>query len=186
MNLTLRQQRALESICETFLPPAEGWPSALELGIPEAIAAAMDFNPRSKDRAQLLQLLDLWDSSLHGLFTIGRLKSFSHLSQEDRVRVLLSWADSGIGKRRAAFQALRKAVGFLHVMLPAKNSGRSKVWDNLNYPGPLRAPQTASSRPLKVIVPDREMNLSCDVCIVGSGAGGGTAAAVLEIGRAHV
>ena len=70
MNLTLRQQRALESICETFLPPADGWPSALELGIPEAIAAAMDFNPRPKDRAQLLQLLDLWDSSLHGLFTI--------------------------------------------------------------------------------------------------------------------
>ena len=121
MNLTLRQQRALESICETFLPPADGWPSALELGIPEAIAAAMDFNPRPKDRAQLLQLLDLWDSSLHGLFTIGHLKSFSHLSQEDRARVLLSWADSGIGKRRAAFQALRKAVGFLHVMLPAKN-----------------------------------------------------------------
>ncbi len=179
MNFTPRQQRALESICETFLPPADGWPSALELGIPEAIAAAMDFNPRPKDRAQLLQLLDLWDSSLHGLFTIGHLKSFSHLCQEDRVRVMLSWADSGIGKRRAAFQALRKAVGFLHVMLPAKNGGRSKVWENLNYPGPLRAPQTSSSRPLQVIVPDREMNLSCDVCIVGSGAGGGTAAAVL-------
>ena len=127
MNLTLRQQRALESICETFLPPADGWPSALELGIPEAIAAAMDFNPHPKDRAQLLQFLDLWDSSLHSFFTIGRLKPFSNLSQQDRIRVLLSWAESGIGKRRAAFQALRKAVGFLHVMLPAKNGGRSKV-----------------------------------------------------------
>src|SRR5258708_25121462 len=140
----------------------------------------MDFNPRKKDRAQLLQLLDLWDSSLHSLFTVGRLRSFSNLSQQHRGRFLLSWTDSGMGKRRAAFQAFRKAVGFLHVMLPAKNGGRSKVWDHLNYPGPLRAPQTSSSRPLKVIVPDREMNLSCEVCIVGSGAGGGTAAAVLS------
>ena len=179
MDLTLRQKRALESICDTFLPRAEAWPSALDLGVPEAIADALDFNPRSKDRAQLLQLLDLWDSSLHSLFTVGRLKSFSSLSLEDRIRALLSWADSSIGKRRAAFQALRKAVGFLHVMLPAKNGARSPVWDNLNYPGPLRAQQTSSIRPLKVIVPDRDMNLTCDVCIVGSGAGGGTAAAVL-------
>jgi long-chain-alcohol oxidase len=143
VNFTLRQKRALESICDTFLPRAEGWPSALELGIPDAIADAiadaLDFNPRSKDRAQFLRLLDLWDSSLHSLIAVGRLKSFSSLSQKDRIRVLLSWADSGIGKRRAAFQALRKAVGVLHVMLPAANGARSPVWDNLNYPGPLRA-----------------------------------------------
>ena len=179
MNLTLRQQSALENICETFLPCAEGWPSALELGIPEAIAGALDFNPRSKDRAQFFQLLDFWDSSLHGLFTIGKLKSFSALSQEDRVRILLSWADSSIGKRRAAFQALRKAVGFLHVMLPGANGGRSAVWENLNYPGPLRARENSPIRPLRVTVPDRDIDLSCEVCIVGSGAGGGTAAAVL-------
>src|SRR5713226_9238207 len=179
MKLTPRQQHALESICETFLPRDEGWPSALELRVPEAIADALEFNPRSKDRAQFLQLLDFWNSRLHSLFTVGHLKSFSSLAQEERIRVLLSWADSSIGRRRAAFQALRKAVGFLHVMLPAKNGGRSQVWDNLNYPGPLRAPQTSSSRPLKVIVPDREMNLSCEVCVIGSGAGGGTAAAVL-------
>jgi long-chain-alcohol oxidase len=179
LNLTLRQQSALENICETFLPCAEGWPSALELGIPEAIAGALDFNPRSKDRAQFFQLLDFWDSSLHGLFTIGKLKSFSALSQEDRVRILLSWADSSIGKRRAAFQALRKAVGFLHVMLPGENGGRSAVWENLNYPGPLRARENSPIRPLRVTVPDRDIDLSCEVCIVGSGAGGGTAAAVL-------
>jgi choline dehydrogenase-like flavoprotein len=179
LNLTLRQQSALENICETFLPCAEGWPSALELGIPEAIAGALDFNPRSKDRAQFFQLLDFWDSSLHGLFTIGKLKSFSALSQEDRVRILLSWADSSIGKRRAAFQALRKAVGFLHVMLPGANGGRSAVWENLNYPGPLRARENSPIRPLRVTVPDRDIDLSCEVCIVGSGAGGGTAAAVL-------
>jgi choline dehydrogenase-like flavoprotein len=180
MNLTSRQQRALEAICEAFLPREEGWPSALDLEIPRAIAAAMDFNPRSKDHAQLLQLLDVWDSKLHSLFTVGQLKSFSSLSKDDRIRVLLSWADSGIGKRRAAFQALRKAIGFLYVMLPQKDGARSPVWDQLNYPGPLRAQKVSAPRPLAVTVPDRDLNLSCDVCVIGSGAGGGTAAAVLS------
>jgi choline dehydrogenase-like flavoprotein len=180
MNLTPRQQRALESICETFLPKAEGWPSALELGIPGAIAGALDFNPRANDNAQFLQLLDLWDSKLHSLLTVGRLKTFSSLWNEDRIRVLHSWSDSGIGKRRAAFQALRKAIGFLYVMLPAADGSRSAVWDRLQYPGPLRAQNVSKPRPLHVTVPGRDMKLSCDVCVVGSGAGGGTAAAVLS------
>src|SRR5216684_118420 len=77
MKLTPRQQHALQSICDTFAPSADGWPSASDLGIPAAIAAALDFNPRSSDRAQLLQLLDLWDSRLHTLFTLGRLARFS-------------------------------------------------------------------------------------------------------------
>jgi long-chain-alcohol oxidase len=179
LELTLRQKRALENICETFLPRAEGWPSALELGIPEAIGEAMDSNPRSNGRAQFLQLLDLWDSPLHSLLTLGRLKTFSSLAQEDRVRILLSWADSSLGKRRAAFQALRKAVGFLYVMLPGANGERSPVWDHFDYPGPLRTQKSSTPRPLAVILPVRDLDLSCEVCIVGSGAGGGTAAAVL-------
>jgi choline dehydrogenase-like flavoprotein len=179
LELTLRQKSALENIGETFLPRAEGWPSALESEIPQAIAQAMDSNPRSNAGKEFLQLLDLWDSPLHSLLTVGRLKSFSSLPQEDRIRILLTWADSSIGKRRAAFQALRKAIGFLYVMLPGANGTRSLVWERLGYPGPLREKGNSVSRPLRVIVPDRELELSCEVCIVGSGAGGGTAAAVL-------
>jgi len=180
MNLSSRQMRALESICDTFLPRAEGWPSALDLNIPSAITAALDFNPRAKERSEFLQLLEIWNSSLHSLFAIGRAKSFSSLRQEDRARILLDWADSRIGKRRAVFQALRKAVGFLHVMLPGLNGGRNPVWENIRYPGPLNAQDKSASKSLKATVPDRDLNLSCEVCVVGSGAGGGPAAAVLS------
>jgi long-chain-alcohol oxidase len=178
MNLSPRQQRALHSICDTFAPPSADWPSASELGIPEAIANALDLNPRSGERAQFLQLLDLWDSHLHSLLTIGRWDAFSSFPLETRVRVLLSWADSGLGRRRGAFQALRKAVGFLYVMLPGAGGAPSPVWRKFSYPGPL-GPQRAKPRGLTPLVPAGDTELSCDVCIVGSGAGGSVAAAVL-------
>jgi long-chain-alcohol oxidase len=179
MLLTTRQRRSLDAICDTFLPAAEGWPSATGLGVPAAFAEGLDRNPRASDRAQLLWLLDLWDAHLHTLAAIGRWSSFSQLSPADRTRVLLSWADSGLLRRRTAFQALRKAVGFLHVMLPGPNGAASPVWGNFGYPGPLGAPKHPHPAALRVHILENGARLSCDVCIVGSGAGGATAAAVL-------
>ena len=178
MDLSPRQQRALQSICDTFAPASAGWPSACDLGIPAAIASALDLNPRAGERAQFLQLLDIWDSHLHSLLTVGRWNAFSSLPLETRIRVLLSWADSGLSRRRGAFQALRKAIGFLYVMLPGAGGASSEVWKKFGYPGPLGL-QPQKPRPLQPIVPEEDTDFSCDVCIVGSGAGGSVAAAVL-------
>jgi len=185
MNLTPHQRRALQSICDTFAPPSPsaGWPSASELGIPAAIAKALDLNPRSGERAQFLQLLDLWDSHLHSLLTVRQWAVFSSLPLETRIRVLLSWADSGLSRRRGAFQALRKAIGFLYVMLPGADGAPSPVWKKFGYPGPL-GPQPSKSRALRPLTLEADTDLSCDICIVGSGAGGSVAAAVLaEAGK---
>jgi choline dehydrogenase-like flavoprotein len=179
MRLSPRQQRALASICETFFPAADGWPSASELHISAAIAEALDFNPRSRDRAEFLRLLDFWDWRLHSFLTAGRFSPFSSLPNEIRRRILLSWADSALRKRRGAFQALRKAVGFLHVMLPGADGSRNPVWDRIGYPGPLGAQSPGRPRELKVVEPEHELQLDADVCVIGSGAGGGVAAAVL-------
>src|SRR5258707_12278152 len=91
----------------------------------------------------------------------------------------LSWADSGMKRRRAAFQALRNAIGLLYVMLPAPDGGRSKVCEKLGYPGPLGVQRSNAQRPLRAVAPTTDLDLSCDVCVIGSGAGGATAAAVL-------
>jgi choline dehydrogenase-like flavoprotein len=179
MTLSARQRSALEAICNTFAPSGDGWPSACDLGVPDAIARGLEVSPRAAVRAQFLQLLDLWDLRLHSLFTTGRFAHFSSLTPEAREWVLLSWADSGIKRRRAAFQALRKVIGLLYVMRPAAGGGRSAVWDKLGYPGPLGPQKPNAPRPLRAIVPTTDLDLSCDVCVIGSGAGGATAAAVL-------
>src|SRR6202042_1466284 len=99
MQLTPPQLRALTSICDTFAPKSDGWPAGSELGVPNAIAAAMDFNPRGADHKQFLQLMDIWDSRLHALLTVGSLAQFSHMDQQARTRMLLSWAESSLGTR---------------------------------------------------------------------------------------
>jgi long-chain-alcohol oxidase len=179
MILTARQQRALQSICDTFAPAADGWPSANELDIAGALAKALDSNPRSDEKQQFLKLMDIWDSRLHSLFTVRRAAPFSSLPEEVRTRVLLDWAESAFGKRRAAFQALRKAVGFLYVMLPSAREARNPVWEKISYPGPIGVQKPGCPRALSVSIPERDMELSCEVCVIGSGAGGGTAAGVL-------
>jgi long-chain-alcohol oxidase len=179
MELTPRQYRALCSICNTFLPAAPEWPSAVERGVPDALAAALDFNPRTAYRWEFANLLDLWDTCLHSFIEAGHWAQFSTLAAEDKCKVMLSWADSRLTMRRAAFQALRKAVGFLYVMLPGAAGEVNQVWEKLGYPGPIGVQRPEAPRKLHVIVPDKEMTLSCDVCVVGSGAGGGVAAAVL-------
>src|SRR5258708_12628660 len=119
MKLSAKQRRALELICNTFAPARDGWPSAVELGVPDAITRGLEFNLRAGDRTQFLQLLDFWNSRFHSLFTTGRFASFSSLTPEAREWVLISWADSGIKRRRAAFHALRNAIPLLYATRPA-------------------------------------------------------------------
>lgn len=145
----------------------------------QAIAEALP-DPAVTGRPEaLLQLLNVWDSRLHGLFTIGRSATFSAMPAEARTRVLLNWADSALAQRRGAFQALRKAIGYLYVMLPGAHGGPNPAWAKFQYPGPLGTQRPAAARPLHVLVPEHDLQLTADVCVVGSGAGGGTAAAVL-------
>ena len=93
--------------------------------------------------------------------------------------MLLRWADSGLAQRRAAFQALRKAIGYLYVMLPGAAGATSPVWKKFNFPGPPGVQRPQAVRELRVVVPDKDLELIAEICVVGSGAGGGTAAAVL-------
>jgi long-chain-alcohol oxidase len=182
MELTPRQRRALDSIVETFCPSGDGFPTPQELGVTEALLGAINLNPREPEKKQLAMLLGLWDSHLLGLLGGAGLKRFSRLSQPEREQVLLAWADSQLPQRRAVFQALRKGVLLFYYMLPGGNAappGRNEAWDTIGYDGPLGQLPTAPPHALTLTPVAADTRLTCDVVIVGSGAGGGPTAAVL-------
>ena len=179
-SLNPRQLGALRQICDTLCPSEPGLPAAHELGVPEALVEAVGLNPRAAERRQLALLLSLWDSPALGALGGVGLRKFSALSQEERERVLQSWADSRSPQRRAAFQALRKGALLFYYMLggPGEQS-RNPAWDAIGYDGPLGQLPDAPPKPLAPVAIERDADLDCDVVIVGSGAGGGAAAGVL-------
>src|SRR3954447_22404810 len=110
MDLSSKQRRALESICDTFCPSGDGLPSASEMNVADAVLAAVSLNPREAEKKQVLQLLGLWDTAVLTVMGGGGFKKFSSLPEGARERVLLSGAASPLPQRRAAFQALRKGA----------------------------------------------------------------------------
>jgi long-chain-alcohol oxidase len=178
--LSAKARGALDAICDTFAPGGDGLPSATEAGVPEALLGLISRNPRAAERKQVGQLLGLWDTHLVCAIAGGGLKRFTSLSQEEREKILLSWADSRVVQRRAAFQALRKGTLLAYYGQGGRNGDRNPVWDAMSYPGPLGPPQDPPAPTIEPLSISSDTALSCDVVVVGSGAGGGTAAAVLS------
>jgi long-chain-alcohol oxidase len=152
--VTARQRRALEAICETFCP------GAAAAGVPDALLALV----AAPDRPALARLLALWDLP----FVHGRRRRFTALPQEDREEVLRRWRDSRLAPKRHAFHGLRRGTAISYygaVGVPG-------------YPGALGRQEPLPRRIEPTRPRDGEI-LDCDVCVIGSGAGGGVAAAVL-------
>jgi long-chain-alcohol oxidase len=182
VDLSPAARRALDSICDTFCPPpGDGLPSPAELRVTESLLEALERNPRRAEREALARLLSLWDTPLMTALSGGGLRRFSSLPQERRERILLSWCDSRIRQRRAVFQAFRKAALIFYWMASGPDGAANPAWERIGYPGPLGSLNTAAPKQLQPLALDGdEVTLECDVAIVGSGAGGGTAAGVLS------
>ncbi|HWI42488.1 MAG TPA: GMC family oxidoreductase N-terminal domain-containing protein [Nocardioides sp.] len=175
MEFTDRQVRAMGLIADTFVPgDGSGLPSATQAGTHRLALESAAKNPRQGELRQLRGVLDLWDSRAFALALTGRPRRFSELTPAERERVLLSLCDSKVGAKRALFQGLKQAA-----TLPYYMAGGPAVWDGIGYPGPLGVREDPPAPVIEPVTFDRDTDLSCDVVVVGSGAGGGTAAGVL-------
>jgi choline dehydrogenase-like flavoprotein len=173
LTLSPNARAALDSICDTFVPGGEGLPSATELGVPEAVLFAVGESPSAADKEQFAGLLEDWDTKLAGT----NESPFTGMSHADREKVLLGWCDAPDVGPRAAFQALRKGILLSYYALPTE--GPNPIDEAVGYPGPLGPAKDPPPKTIEPLAVTGDIEIDCDVCVVGSGAGGGTAAGVL-------
>ena len=154
--LSYAERRTLDAVAEALFP------GAVEACVPQTFLETFVAALSASERRRLRTLLAALAAS-----------GFTRRRADGRERVLLAWCDSRVALRRAGFQALRKGLLTVAYTLPG-----TPAWERIGYPGPLGRLGTTEPR-LAPLTIARDTTLDCDVCVVGSGAGGGVAAAVL-------
>lgn len=182
--LTSRQRVVLRAICDAFHPslaPAGADDGVLfetgasDLGVPAALERAIDLLP-AVERGEMRQLLTLMDGRILGALLCGVPRGIVDMTAADRERLLASMSTRRLSQLRRGFQALKRLTSFLFYSVTGED-GTNRLWPRIGYaPSPLPPPR---AEPLRLTRIERSTTLDCDVCIVGSGAGGGVAAAEL-------
>jgi choline dehydrogenase-like flavoprotein len=162
--LTPRALAALRAVAATLV---EGGAEDLA----ERVAGHVAALPRAAERAELDLLLRLFESRVVNLLIAGIPRRFSAMTPAQRQRYLRGWATSRLPPRRKAFQALKRLVTVTHYTTP----GMARTID---YPGP-PGPAPNTPKPIRPLAVTTDTTLTCDVVVVGSGAGGGVVAAEL-------
>jgi choline dehydrogenase-like flavoprotein len=166
---------SLRALCDCFFPslshaddPHGFWArKASDFGIDVAAAQIIDAALPEPARSGLVGLID----------ALGQLGIASVPAEvgEQMVRgVAASSVEAGLG-----VVGLQQLVLSLCYALPDA-AGQNPNWRAISYPGPVRAAKPSEKRIKPLDVDVDELTLEADVCIVGSGAGGGVIAGELS------
>ncbi len=170
--------RTLEALCDTFIPAVaqEGSDeveqqfmarAASALSVPLEIERLMTQTMTPEEQAQVSELLA-------GLERAGLLE----LDLAGRTSLVQEIA-AGDPAARQGLQALKGLAMLFFYALP-DGAGRNPNWEAIGFPGPKSQPPDAEAAPKTIrtkAVSGQSARLSCDVCVVGSGAGGSVIAA---------
>ena len=176
------RRRTLEEVCDTFAPSLEGGEgaageaffarSASDLGVAAQIEGLLAQTALPEEVEALGQMLDAIAA-----------QGFGAADLEQRTALLHAIADSA-PEAKLGIRQLR-AMTFLFFYGLPDEMGQNPNWEAIGYPGPLSAPPSPEQAPKTLRVESLSgprAALEADVCVVGSGAGGGVIAA--ELARA--
>ena len=169
------QRQALTAFCDTIVPSVQHDPdphglwaaSASSLGVPAGAEELILGIPDEVIRGGLMELLDV----------LGEQGITRAPSQESREQILRN-LQLASPEAAAGVTALTGMTLFLHYGAPDPSTGKTPNWAAFGYPGPASPPPQVE-KPLQPVVPDDGAVLEADVCVLGSGAGGGVIAGTL-------
>ncbi len=181
--LSDKQLSALKGMCNAYIPSIEkdGDPywsrkaSDLEVHL---VILEMLKGVTEEEQKELLQAIDLLSSPLLGLTWFGPLKSVDKLTQEQSEKMLQSWSKSSIPPLRKAFATFKKLTTYIYFGYSGDRDVNPN-WPVIQYPGPTEKIGKKVADPIQVLRPSSDQELTCDVVIIGSGAGGSVVAAEL-------
>jgi choline dehydrogenase-like flavoprotein len=171
-GLTGFERRALRAICDAMVPSGGAMgPGALELGVPEEIEHWISgFAPASRQSIRAM----LVGFGLTPMLS-RRIRPFARLTPAEQAEWVEQSPRSGFRPRRESFAALQTIVQIAYASCPS-------VAAAIGYDGsPLLAMSTPPAEVDLAVrgVEDLPPELSVDVVVVGSGAGGAVTADVL-------
>jgi len=182
--LSERERAVLAALCEAFHPrltplsdddPELFRVSATELGVPRAAEEAIALLSADQ-RDDFRRFLRLVDNRFATLILGGSIRTARSMTIEERARLLWSLANSRAGQIRTGFQAIKRLSSFLFYSL-SQSEETSSVLRALGYTSPSRPASRAVRVGVSTVSPAAAID--ADVCVVGSGAGGGVVAAAL-------
>lgn len=189
--LTDQQRATLQQLCDTFVPPVASETldeteraflarTAGDLGVPAQVEGLMGDVMIPEEIAQFAGLLDALAA-----------EGFGDLDLDGRTALLHGMAaDPGAKLGLKAFRNLT----FLFFYAAPGEDGANPNWEAVGFPGPPAPPASPAPKTLRIEqVSGESAELTADVVVVGSGAGGGVIAArcagegrsvvVLEMGQ---
>jgi hypothetical protein len=172
------ETKVLGALCNTLFPSLAGKSSfyhrsASDLSVDQMLADAIQNSMQPENSRDFRRVLSIVESPLYNLLLTGRPVRFSNLDPSARERYLASWRDSSLALKRTAFQALKRLTLFL-AYASVDTTPTNPNWAEIGFPGPSGDSPTLTPEPmhLKPLLFDKDTKVSCDVVVVGSGAGG--------------
>ncbi len=174
------QRMTLAALCDTFIPAleapeGEGDPhgfwgrSASHAAVPEGVEVALLQAELPEEQVDGLRAL--LDSLAENGIAPGT-------PQQTRERIVHAFCDQS-PEALAGIESIRGVAKALFYALPDLGTGRNPNWAAIGYPGP-QGPPPDREPPLRLRRPEGHAEtIDADVCVVGSGAGGGVIAGEL-------